>query len=66
MDTLFCLSTGKRENLNKTFEKQLNSGIEPCPNRSKFDHSGDIKIRHKILPVRYFFVLQMSFLYLEI
>ena len=48
------LLTGISENLITTLEKQLNLGIKACFNRSKFDHSTSLKIRHKILPVRYF------------
>ena len=48
------LLTGISENLITTLEKQLNWGIKACFNRSKFDHSTDLKIRHKILPVRQF------------
>ena len=46
--------TGITENLITTLEKQLTWGIKACFNRSKFDHSTNLKIRHKILPVRYF------------
>ena len=60
--TLFCyhlhyfaiLLTGITENLITTLEKQLKWGIKACFNGSKFDHSTNLKIRHKILPVRYF------------
>ena len=48
------LLTGITENLITTLEKQLNWGIKACFNRSKFDHSTNLKIRHKILPARYF------------
>ena len=48
------LLTGISENLITTLEKQLNWGIKACFNRSKFDHSTNLKMRHKILPVRYF------------
>ena len=48
------LLTGISENLITTLEKQLNWGIKACFNRSKFDHSKDLKIRHKFLPVRHF------------
>ena len=48
------LLTGISENLITTLEKQLNWGIKACFNRTKLDHSTDLKIRHKILPVRHF------------
>ena len=48
------LLTSVSENLNTTLEKQLNWGIKACFNRTKFDNSTDLKIRHKILPVRHF------------
>ena len=32
----------------------MNWGIKSCFKRTKFDHSTDLKIRHKILPVRHF------------
>ena len=48
------LPTGIGGNLITTLEKKLNWGITACFNRSKFDHSTNLKIRHKILPVRCF------------
>ena len=48
------LLTGISENLITTLEKQLNWEYKACFNRTKFDHSTDLKIRHKILPVRHF------------
>ena len=44
------LLAGISENLITTLEKQLNCGIKACLNRSKFDLSTNLKIRHKILP----------------
>ena len=48
------LLSGISENLITTLEKQLNWGIKACFKRTKFDHSKDLKIRHKILLVRHF------------
>ena len=48
------LLTGISENLITTLDKQLNWVNKACFNRSKLDHSTDLKIRHKILTVRYF------------
>ena len=46
--------SGTTENLITTLEKQMNWRIKAFFNRSKFDHSTNLKIRHKILPVRFF------------
>ena len=48
------LLNGLTENLNTTLEKQLNWGIKACFNRTKNDQSSDRKIKHSILPIRYF------------
>ena len=48
------LLNGLTENLNTTLEKQLNWGIKACFNRTKYDRSSDLKIKHNILPIRYF------------
>ena len=48
------LLNGLTENLNTTLEKQLNWGIKVCFNRTKCDRSSDLKIKHNILPIRYF------------
>ena len=40
--------------LNTTLEKQLNCGIIACFNRKKYDRWSDLKIKHNILPIRYF------------
>ena len=48
------LMNGITENLLTTLEKQLSWAVKACFNRNKFDHSSDLKIYHKILPIRYF------------
>ena len=48
---LLKVSTG---NLNTTLGKQLNWGIKACFIRTKYDRSSDFKIKHNILPIRYF------------
>ena len=48
------LLSGISENLLTRLEKQLNWGVKECFNRSKHDHSSDLKINYNILPVRYF------------
>ena len=48
------LLNGLTENLNTTLKKQLNWGIKACFNRTKYDRSSDLKIKHNILPIRYF------------
>ena len=48
------LLNGITENLLTTLEKQLSWAVKACFNRNKFDHSSDLKIYHKILPIRYF------------
>ena len=48
------LLNGITENLLTTFENQLRWAVKACFNRNKFDHSSDLKIYHKILPIRYF------------
>ena len=40
------------ENLLTTLEKQLNWGVKTCINRSKNDHSSDLKLNYNILPVQ--------------
>ena len=48
------LLTGiSNENLMTTLEKQLNWAIKACFFRTKYDHSSDLKLQYKILPVRY-------------
>ena len=46
------LLTGITENLITTLEKQLNWAIKACFFRTKNDHSSDLKLQYKILPVR--------------
>ena len=46
------LLTGITDNL-MTLEKQLNWAIKACFFRTKHDHSSDLKLQYKILPVRY-------------
>ena len=48
------LLNGLTENLNTTLEKQLNWGIKACFNRTKYDRSSYLKIKHNILPIRCF------------
>ena len=48
------LLNGLTQNLNKTIEKQLNWGIKACSNRTKYDRSSDLRIKHNILPIRNF------------
>ena len=48
------LLSGLTENLNTTLENQPNWGIKACFNRTKYDRSSDLKIKHNILPIRYF------------
>ena len=48
------LLNGITENLLKTLEKQLSWAVKTCFNRNVFDHSSDLKIYRKILPIRYF------------
>ena len=47
------LLTGITENLMTTLEKQLNRAIKACFFRTKYDHSSDLILQYKILPVRY-------------
>ena len=47
------LLTGITVNLMTTLEKQLNWAIKACFFRTKYDHSSDLKLQYKILPVRY-------------
>ena len=48
------LLNGITENLLTTLEKQLSWAVKACFKRNKFDHSSDLKIYHKILPIQYF------------
>ena len=48
------LLNGWTEYLNTTLEKQLNWGIKACFIRTKYYRSSDLKIKHNILPIRYF------------
>ena len=47
------LFSGLKKSFRVTLNKQLNWGIKACFNRSKFDRTTDLKIKHKILPVEY-------------
>ena len=47
------LFSGLKKSLRVTLNKQLNGGIKACFNRTKFDRTTDLKIKHKILPVEY-------------
>ena len=47
------LFSGLKKSLRVTLNKQLNWGIKACFNRTKFDRTTDLKIKHKILPVEY-------------
>ena len=48
------LLQGISQNFLTTLEKQLSWGVKACFNRQKHDSSSDLKIKHKILPVRLF------------
>ena len=48
------LLNGIADNLILILEKQLNWGIKACFNRTKRESSKDLKIKHGILPDRYF------------
>ena len=45
---------GISQNLLTTLEKQLSWGVKACFNRQKQDSSSDLKIKHNILPIRFF------------
>ena len=45
--------SGLKKSLRVTLNKQLNWGLKACFNRTKFDRTTDLKIKHKILPVEY-------------
>ena len=47
------LFSSLKKSLRVTLNKQLNRGIKACFNRTKFDRTTDLKIKHKILPVEY-------------
>ena len=47
------LFSGLKKSLRVTLNKQLNWGIKACFNRTKFDRTTDLKVKHKILPVEY-------------
>ena len=49
----FVLLSGLKKSLRVTLNKQLNWGIKACFNRTKFDRTTDLKIKHKILTVDY-------------
>ena len=44
---------GPKTSLRITLNKQLNWGLKACFNRTKFDRTADLKIKHKILSVEY-------------
>ena len=46
------LLNGISQNLITTLENQLSWGIKACCNRSKFDSSSDLKLKHQVLPIR--------------
>ena len=48
------LLNGISENLLTTLEKQISWAVKACFNRKKNDHSTDLKLKHDILPIRYF------------
>ena len=48
------LLNGITENLLTTLEKQSSWAVKAFFKRNKFDYSSDLKIYHKILPIRYF------------
>ena len=50
--TAFLLN-GLNANINTTLEKQLNWGKEACFDRTKYERSSDLKIKHNIPPIRY-------------
>ena len=45
------LLQGISQNLLTTLEKQLSWGVKTCFNRQKQDSSGDLKIKHNMLPI---------------
>ena len=45
------LFSGLKKSLLVTLNKQLNWGLKACFNRTKFDRTTDLKLKHKILPV---------------
>ena len=47
------LFSGLKKSFRVTLNKHLNWGIKACFNRTKFDRSTDLKIKHKTLPVEY-------------
>ena len=47
------LFSGLKKSLRVTLNKQKNWGIKVCLNRTKFDRTTDLKIKHKMLPVEY-------------
>ena len=47
------LFSGLKKSLRVTLNKQLNWRLKACFNRTKFDRTTDLKIKHKILPVEY-------------
>ena len=48
------LLNGISQNLITTLEKQLNWAIKACFNRVKIQPAHDLRIRYKVLPIRYF------------
>ena len=48
------LVNGISENLLTTLEKQISWAVKACFNRMKYDHSLNLKLKHDILPIRYF------------
>ena len=48
-----CLFSGLKNSFRVTLNKQLNWGLKACFNRTKFDRTTHIKIKHRILPVEY-------------
>ena len=47
------LFSGLKKSLRVTLNKHANWGLKACFNRTKFDRTADLKIKHKILPVEY-------------
>ena len=42
-----------------SLEKQMSWAVKSCFNRNKFDSSSDLKLKHKILPIRYFLNMKL-------
>ena len=59
------LFSGLKKSLRVTLNKQLNWGLKACFNRTKFDRTTDLKIKHKILPVEYLIKYRVTIYFIK-